>query len=282
MTSASLDAWRDFAVRHLPSDIAEQWLGLLRPAVRLEIDGDGDGDPDAVVGRIGGLPRLPDGQDWPVWEGYGPLSLIASIDCAELPSDSVDIPLPSAGTLLFFFFDGQLDGYASWAVSPSVRDSRSGARVLYVPEGQDAPVREAPAGLTPFPSLPLTARTVMTAPAPSHPRAVAAFAPGTSYPDSYEHPICEEDFTDALIEFECEDDADSAHQIGGYAESIQDLVEIEVAGSEAEEWVLLAQFDGVDEAGMIWGDSGLLYWLIRPHDLAECRFDRAMFTWHMG
>ncbi|UNS97037.1 DUF1963 domain-containing protein [Streptomyces tubbatahanensis] len=278
MTSASLDAWRDFAVQHLPFDVAKQWLELLRPAVRLEVDDDSDG----VVGRIGGLPRLPDGQEWPVWEGHGPLSLIASIDCAELPADSVDIPLPSEGTLLFFFFDGQLDAYASWAEGTSVRDSRSGARVLYVPEGQDAPVRDAPAELTPFPSLPLTARTVMTPPDPSHPRAVAAFAPGTSYPDSYEHPIREEEFVDALIDFECEDDADSVHQIGGYAESIQDLVEREVAGSEADEWVLLAQFDGVDEADMVWGDSGILYWLIRPHDLKERRFDRAMFTWQMA
>lgn len=30
---------------------------------------------------------------------------------------------------------------------------------------------------------------------------------------------------------------------------------------------------------MTWGDAGALYWLIRPKDLAERRFDRARFTW---
>ncbi|MFK0044323.1 DUF1963 domain-containing protein [Streptomyces sp. NPDC090741] len=38
-------------------------------------------------------------------------------------------------------------------------------------------------------------------------------------------------------------------------------------------------FDTDDAADMMWGDAGVLYWLIRPQDLAECRFDRAMFTW---
>jgi uncharacterized protein YwqG len=30
---------------------------------------------------------------------------------------------------------------------------------------------------------------------------------------------------------------------------------------------------------MMWGDSGILYWLIRPDDLAARRFDGAAFTW---
>lgn len=30
---------------------------------------------------------------------------------------------------------------------------------------------------------------------------------------------------------------------------------------------------------MMWGDCGALYWLIRPQDLREQRFDRALFTW---
>ncbi|WP_106431353.1 YwqG family protein [Streptomyces sulphureus] len=274
MTDATFAAWRDFALQHLPSDIAQEWLGLLRPAVRLKVDA----ESDVVAGQLGGLPRLPEGQEWPVWEGHGPLSLIASVDCAQLPSAGSDLPLPREGTLLFFFFDGQLDDHASWSWA-HVRDSRSGARVLYVPEGAEAPVRDAPAELRPFPVLPLTAQAIFTAPDAWHSRTRAAFAPEVSYPDDYSHPVSEEEFVDALIEFECEDDADCAHQIGGYADDIQDPVEREVDEEHADEWVLLAQFDGEDDADMIWGDSGMLYWLIRPRDLAELRFDRAMFTW---
>ncbi|WP_307936554.1 DUF1963 domain-containing protein [Salinispora arenicola] len=29
----------------------------------------------------------------------------------------------------------------------------------------------------------------------------------------------------------------------------------------------------------MWGDVGMLYWLIRPEDLTARRFDRALFTW---
>ncbi|MGG7575788.1 DUF1963 domain-containing protein [Streptomyces sirii] len=46
--------------------------------------------------------------------------------------------------------------------------------------------------------------------------------------------------------------------------------------------MLLAQFDSDDDADMMWGDCGALYWLIRPEDLADRRFDRAMFTWQCG
>nr|WSX54135.1 YwqG family protein [Streptomyces sp. NBC_00974] len=48
---------------------------------------------------------------------------------------------------------------------------------------------------------------------------------------------------------------------------------------ETDNWVLLAQFDSEDTADMMWGDAGVLYWLIRPEDLAERNFERAMFTW---
>lgn len=33
------------------------------------------------------------------------------------------------------------------------------------------------------------------------------------------------------------------------------------------------------EAGMMWGDRGSLYWLMRPDDLAARRFGVASFTW---
>ena len=35
---------------------------------------------------------------------------------------------------------------------------------------------------------------------------------------------------------------------------------------EALRWALFAQFDSDHWAGMMWGDCGTLYWLIRPSD----------------
>ncbi|MGW6617187.1 DUF1963 domain-containing protein [Streptomyces erythrochromogenes] len=48
---------------------------------------------------------------------------------------------------------------------------------------------------------------------------------------------------------------------------------------QAAEWVLLAQSDTDEAAAMMWGDTGTVYWLIRPADLAAARFEEAMFTW---
>ncbi|MGY5138098.1 YwqG family protein [Streptomyces nigrescens] len=199
MTQSTADTLHTLAREHLPHEIAERWIGLLRPGLRLE---KATGTAP-VVGRLGGLPELPENEEWPVWEGHGPLSFVASLDCAALPSAALDITMPADGTL-------------AW----------------------------------------------------------------------------DDDFQEALWDhFE-----GTEHRIGGHAHPVQDEVETEVArgalGSppwddprikeEALRWVLLAQIDSDDDADMMWGDCGALYWLIRPEDLAERRFDRAMFTWQCG
>ncbi|MFC8285697.1 DUF1963 domain-containing protein [Streptomyces cyaneofuscatus] len=149
MTHGSRDAFRSLALRHLPPDDAEKWLGLLRPGARLRVAT----GADVPAVRLGGLPALPAGSPWPVWDGHGPLSFIASVDCARLPTAALDIGLPESGTLLLR--------------RRSERRLRDSGRTRW-----------------------------------------------------------------------CQDAAD-----------------------------------------MMWGDAGVLYWLIRPEDLAERRFERAMLTW---
>ena len=83
------------------------------------------------------------------------------------------------------------------------------------------------------------------------------------------------------------------HRIGGYADPVQGSVEMAVAHqrlggrvswrdpavlAEAGRWTSLLQIDSDDDAGMMWGDGGSLYWLMRPADLAARRFDAAAFT----
>ncbi|MEU8686331.1 YwqG family protein [Streptomyces sp. NPDC048611] len=279
MTQSTADALHTLAREHLPHEIAERWIGLLRPGLRLEKAA----EADRVVGQLGGLPELPENEEWPIWEGHGPLSFVASLDCAALPSAALDIVLPTDGTLAFFYFDGQLDDGCA-VVAPHEPDSWAGARVLYLPAGVRVTERTAPEALRPYPEVALTARVETTAPYSLHPAVYREFAP---MPD--DHPVWDEEFEEALWDhFE-----GAEHRIGGHAHPVQDEVESEVArgalGSppwddprieeEALRWVLLAQFDTDDDADMMWGDCGALYWLIRPEDLARRRFDRAMFTW---
>ncbi|MCQ4042328.1 YwqG family protein [Streptantibioticus rubrisoli] len=282
MTHSTDDALHTLAREHLPDEIAERWIGLLRPGLRLEKAT----GAAPVAGRLGGLPELPESEEWPVWQGHGPLSFVASLDCAALPSAELDITLPTDGTLAFFYFDGQLDD--GWAVvDAGDPDSWAGARVLYIPAGAPVAERAAPEGVRPYPEVPLTVRREATAPDLWHSVVHREFGP---MPD--DHPVWGEDFREALWKHS----EGAEHRIGGHARPVQDEVECEVArgalGSppwddprikeEASRWVLLAQFDTDDDADMMWGDCGALYWLIRPEDLAERRFDRAMFTWQCG
>ncbi|MFC9944079.1 YwqG family protein [Streptomyces pratensis] len=285
MTHGSRDALRSLALQHLPPEVAEAWADLLRPGIRLQAAA----NSDDVVGQLGGLPALPPASAWPVWDGHGPLCFVASIECARLPWAALDIDLPAAGTLLFFYFDGQLDDGDALVLAEDP-ESWAGARVLHVAADEKAAERGTPAGLKPYPVVPLTAQVEMTATEPWHPSLRDAFAPGAPLGNRYDHPVCSQEFLDALWEFGDE----VGHQIGGHAHSVQNPVEIEIAeavlggqaswddprlSAEAGNWVLLAQFDSEDAAGMMWGDAGALYWLIRPEDLAERRFERAMFTW---
>ncbi|MCQ8772430.1 YwqG family protein [Streptomyces telluris] len=282
--TTATDALHAVAREHLPADIAERWIGLLRPGLGLTKAADEGAreGTDVVVGRLGGLPELPENEEWPVWEGHGPLTFIASLDCAALPSAALDIALPEDGTLFFFYFDGQLDDGSAW-VAPDEPDTWAGARVLYVPAGVPLAERPAPAGIRPYAEVRLAARVEATAPYPWHPVVYREFAP---MPD--DHPLWDEDFQEALW-----DVPGAGHLVGGHADPVQDDVESEVARGalgnppnddprireEALRWTLLAQIDSDDDAGMMWGDCGALYWLIRPEDLAARRFDRAMFTW---
>ncbi|GII55652.1 hypothetical protein Pth03_40410 [Planotetraspora thailandica] len=263
---------------HLPGDIADVWISLLRPGIRLRHAEEGD----QMAGHLGGQPSLPPGVPWPEWEEQGPLAFVACLDCAHLAGVG---GLPADGVLSFFYFDGQIDD-GDTIVGPWDPGTQAGARVLYVPAGVETSPREAPTGIEPYPRVPLRADLVVTAPPPTHPVVLAAFQ--ADFGTIADHPVSARAFRQALPS-----SGDIGHRVAGYAAPVQNDVEYEIATTvlgdvewhdpalqeEAAGWVLLAQFDTDDRAGMMWGDVGALYWLIRLDDLAARRFDRAVFTW---
>ena len=98
-----------------------------------------------VRSRLGGLPQLPDGLQWPVGESYGtqaPMHFLAQIDCAELPR--VDPDMPAQGLLFFFAMN---DEEQIWDTD----EPQQRVRVLYAPEvAADQPVRALPEGMPPI------------------------------------------------------------------------------------------------------------------------------------
>ncbi|MFI6846377.1 YwqG family protein [Kitasatospora sp. NBC_00085] len=126
---------------------------LFRPSLALDAVAPG---PEA--GRLGGLPALPEGTEWPEFAGR-PMQFLAGLDCGGLAEAfratgaTGDWPLPEDGLLLFFHDD--------WISDFSGR----GCRVLHVPA--DAPPRPAPESELSTPAVaavPVRARWLLSAP----------------------------------------------------------------------------------------------------------------------
>jgi hypothetical protein len=289
-----LEVVAGLARQHLPEDAAEEFLGLIRPALRLVHAG----DDDAVMGQLGGLPTLPV-NSWPVWDGHGPLAHVLSFDCEPAATLLPELGLPTIGRLAFFYYDASHDD--DGAVGTWDPATHPGFRVLHLhPELStrfaitDA-ATPAPPGLSVFPSVPLTAVRTVTWPSYETPIAetvwkrcgLAGTRPGV--PAESVRALY-----DAL--WELPGGGYDTHQIGGHPCPQQAPVEMEVEQlhrglegrpfdwedpdtlSAAEEWRLLLQVASDHTAAMMWGDVGQLYYLV--HDAG--RPEDALFTWQCG
>jgi hypothetical protein len=277
--------------RFFSPENAKTWIELLRPGFHLREQNEGE----PLVGYLGGDPLLPAGVEWPVWEGHGPLSFVAAVDCGEIPVSELDIPVPDDGMLLFFYFNGVGEDAVQYLDPDSIK---GGTRVVYVPEGaEDVAERAVPEGLEAFPRVLLTGELIATAPDNENAALVAAYGdPDTAADDGdyTEFPYTDDGdgFYDALTSFRR--DHSPHHRIGGYALPKAGSVTKEAAhavapgdddAAKAErrellgELVMLLQIDSDGRAAMEWGDTGRLYWLIKRSDLAARNFDQATFTW---
>ena len=274
--------------RYFTPENAETWISLLRPGFHLRALADGE-EP---VGHLGGNPRMPADLEWPVWEGHGPLDFVASLDCGQVPTDALDIPLPESGTLLFFYFDGLGSSSVAYNDPDSVFN---GTRVLYLPADAELAPRPAPENTSPFPRLDLGGELIATAPDNENVALIAAYGDPNDPVAYCEYPTTDPDGTDFWNDLSAfRRDNSPHHRVGGYALPVQGAVEPEGAqafhpGKEeqaeaarkqlAADLVLLIQIDSDSRSGMEWADAGRLYWMIRREDLAARRFDKATFTW---
>lgn len=278
------------ALEYLPPEAAQGFVALLRPALRLEHAGDGH----PKIAQLGGLPTLPV-HSWPVWEGHGPLGHVLSFDCGPVAAMLPELGLPTSGHLAFFYFDGAYDDFESTvgAWDPS---SRPGFRVMHRQHQANATgPASPPPDLPVFPQITLSAVGTVTWPSHEAPIAESVWeksglvgrrpgVPASAVQGLY----------DAL--WELPGGGYDTHQIGGHACPQQGPVELEVeqlrrgllgepfdwgdpgVRSAASTWSLLLQVASDEEADMMWGDVGQLYYLIRRHELPE----EALFTWQCG
>jgi len=289
-----LEALTRIAHAHLEPDLAERWLRLLRPAIRLVASDAGE----MPLARIGGRPHVPQDSQWPAWEGSGPLSYVGEIDLEVLADQNLDpgLELPAAGRLLAFYFDGSYDNFAS-IVGTWDRDSLAWARLIHISESRARSVEaSAPDGVVEYAEQSLQGRQIMTHPGWEHHLLRQEFSePEWDFQTWRQHPVQGEAFNEALF---APDEGDvPRHQIGGWADPVQGPVELEVAQAalsgpfeygdsvhvaEALAWRPLLQVDSDDKSQMMWGDVGMLYWLRRDGGAVGSEVGPFSFTWQCG
>ncbi|MBO3749482.1 DUF1963 domain-containing protein [Streptosporangiaceae bacterium NEAU-GS5] len=270
MTDWRID-FAEFVRERLPTDSAQRLIGMLRTTVRLSAAAAGE----RVVGRLGGVPRLPDGVAWPTrFDRALPMSFVAELDCGQLTQFETDIALPADGTLLFF-------------VAAEVEQSV----VIYVPDGIAVAERPTPVGAESYSELALAALAEPSWPDLSHPAVVDVFG---SIEEArrlvWDHVLDHntgETFGDDFAIYKQRGEAGPEHQVGGYGDALQNPVETLAAHEagtgwygdpdfqrEARQWVTLLQVAEDTRAGMIWGDGAYLIWGIRSDRLAERDFSK--------
>lgn len=273
------------------SRIAAQIESAALPSVRL-VAGEGAAPAAAAVacGSLGGRPHLPPEIPWPVWNNQ-PLAFIAQLDLARLAalSGAADaVALPKTGVLLFFYEADE----QPWGFDPKHQGC---ARVIYLPASKlaDHAPRTPPRELEPefrFKPLALSAAIETTLPGAGD-DVLGEIARSCH--------LTEEEFL-AYMEFldgRLGKLGASCHRIGGYADQIQSDLKLEAQlvshglncgdargydqgrkrglDNGAADWELLLQVDSEERIGMMWGDLGRIYYLIRRDQLLGSQFDGA-------
>lgn len=233
------------------------------------------------LSRLGGLPSLPAALPWPEWKGK-PLAFLCQINLAELPDDCERSALPSSGLLYFFYNQGQ----ETWGFDP---EDAGSWRVLYAdaPSANGAP-RAAPAGMNEdgiYPEKPVALVAIKTYP-DSQDERVSALNMNDIQSDQYceltsrvfnngpghhllghPSPVQNND-----MDLECQLASHGLNCGGSMSASDPRVKELE---SGRQDWMLLLELDTDDDAGMMWGDCGKLYFWIRRDDLKNKRFDKS-------
>lgn len=247
-------------------EVVAQLEALAKPCLRIHKGGPGKS-------RLGGIPDLT--AAWPRYEGR-PLCCVAQLDLEEMKSAGGPDWLPTTGRLIFFY---ELE-HGSWGME----GKDAGSAVVIYETGAQARVIEPT-------DLPEEARF------PSYP---VAFTSAASLPSELRLGIHWKQRTKAerlAVEAAVEalQPPEPVHQVGGYPLPVQgDDMEVqcqsvteglylgdrggskklERMSSSADDWRLLLQLDTDNDAGMMWGDTGVLYFWIREQDARAQDFSR--------
>lgn len=276
----------------LASDLPrkEEVAALVRPAI-LGLAPRKSPRAPLGVSRLGGDPDLPPDVEWPRWRDV-PIPFVAQIDLSELPSIAGRELLPESGRLYFFH---AMDCDDDDPIPSHDTGDWSGCAPVLFSEAPTSSLKrtERPSKGLRYDPLRLNYSVIEDAPESTHPALLVL---------GYEEPKLQDRYWELVKDLSPDLWPAGHNQILGWPSPMQNPVCQDIQGwragvfreglSERDQqalwrgvkkgaldWELLLQVDTQDDKnGMIWGDCGQIYWMIRRQDLAARRFDRAGFN----
>lgn len=241
-----------FDLSHRSADIHQ----LPQPSIQLITQSAAEDTLTLGRSKIGGVPDLPEGWNWPTYK-QNPLAFLAQVNLSEIPQSIDKAPLPDSGILYFFSVygwekdDGDVHPHIAWQDTTHPDFSQ----VLFFSGGKsDLERRQKPSGIKTFDAASVDYVSCLTLP---------------STEDFWRDPTVEhlswteEEFTqfedlgtvfrDVL--HEKLGITDPSHSLLGYASPIQ--TPVTKPGQH-----LLCAINGDYHAGMEWGDGGTIYFVI--------------------
>lgn len=228
--------------------------------------------------KIGGRPDLPWDFDWPYYQGV-PLHFIAQINCEHMPKLDNSL-LPETGMLSFFY-----DAIEQpWGHDPY---DRGKWRVFYFQdlnrfERKSEPEEIQEEGSFAALAVDYVVQTTLPSWRSLH---IKRLALDTKESELYW------DLREKVEEYN--GNGDIIHKVYGHPDNIQGdmLMDCQVAGNgihwgsvndsnresleaAAVSWKLLLQIDSDERTGMMWGDGGRIYFMIKEEDLKNANFDK--------
>ncbi|WP_165423857.1 YwqG family protein [Ktedonosporobacter rubrisoli] len=252
---------------------------LLRLSIRLYATPVSQPQQEVGVSRLGGVPDLPSEIAWPQWKNV-PQSFIAQIRLDDVHQYDLNGLLPAQG-MLWFFYDAQQETFGE---EPA---DRGGWQVFFAPSAARLQRATVPTSLpqaSQFQACSLRFASELTL-ALQPQLEIANLKWSDSEQEQYDNMLS------TLIEQN--ERAAVHHRLLGYPETLQDdmrqqcqLVSHGVTDEDdprvatlaktAMDWQLLLQIDSDEQAGMKWGNTGMLYYWITQADLQQRQFGN---TW---
>jgi uncharacterized protein YwqG len=243
----------------LHSEQAQEINKFLRPSIRIWPKKSA-GSP--IGSRFGGLPAVPPDWTWPFAQEE-PFVFLAQINCAELGELAKFHNLPDHGLLSFFGDHDEINGIPSNGGAVFYFEDVSGLAVAALPMEEDEPLLTCDMDFYETYELP-------------HPfsNVIEALGFDKEHRDSYF------DLYAALAQFGFDEnkhlDGNDISKLLGWPDLVQGEVE-DLHSGLTRLLLQVGQYrDGTELCG--WGSGGLLYFLIRPDDLATGAFDFAELT----